>query len=54
MSPGITPRSAELYRSTRASFADLFEDVGRRSVPPRIVATLLATGDAQQQTEWRA
>src|SRR5260370_17180591 len=67
MSLGITPPSADLYRSPRElceeklsatsiyrllaeqghrlfpdeSFADLFEDVGRRSVPPRIVATVM-------------
>src|SRR5271166_5023143 len=66
MSLGLTPPSADLYRSTRElcepklsatsiyrllaeqghrlfadeAFADLFEDVGRRSVPPRIVATV--------------
>jgi hypothetical protein len=67
MSLGITPPSADLYRSPRElceeklsatsiyrllaehghrlfadeSFADLFDDVGRRSVPPRIVATVM-------------
>ena len=67
MTLGLTPRSPDLYRSTRAlcepklsatsmyrllaeqgqalfpdeSFADLFDDVGRRSVPPRIVATVM-------------
>lgn len=67
MSLGITPPSADLYRSPRElceeklsatsiyrllaeqghrlfadeTFADLFEDVGRRSVPPRIVATVM-------------
>ncbi len=67
MSLGITPPSADLYRSPRElceeklsatsiyrllaeqghrlfpdeAFADLFEDVGRRSVPPRIVATVM-------------
>ena len=67
MSLGITPPSADLFRSTKAlcepkrsatsiyrllaeqghrlfadeAFADLFEDVGRRSVPPRIVAAVM-------------
>jgi hypothetical protein len=67
MSLGITPPSADLYRSVRElceeklsatsiyrllaeqghrlfadeTLADLFEDVGRRSVPPRIVATVM-------------
>ena len=67
MSLGITPASADMYRSPRElceqklsaasiyrllaeqghrlfadeTFADLFEDVGRRSVPPRIVATAM-------------
>jgi hypothetical protein len=67
MSLGLTPPSADLYRSTREwceprlsatsiyrllaeqghrlfadeTFADLFDDVGRRSVPPRIVATVM-------------
>jgi len=67
MSLGLTPPSADLYRSTRElcepklsatsvyrllaeqghrlfadeAFADLFDDVGRRSVPPRIVATVM-------------
>ena len=67
MSLGITPASADLYRSPRElceeklsetsiyrllaeqghrlfgdeTFADLFEDVGRRSVAPRIVATVM-------------
>src|SRR4029077_15953613 len=67
MSQGITPPSADLFRSGRElceqklsrtsiyrllaeqghrlfadnAFADLFDDVGRRSVPPRIVATVM-------------
>ncbi|HEX4280391.1 MAG TPA: IS1182 family transposase [Solirubrobacteraceae bacterium] len=67
MTLGKSPRSADLFRSTRElcepqlgstsvyrllaeqghrlfadeAFADLFEDVGRRSVPPRIVATVM-------------
>jgi hypothetical protein len=67
MSLGVSPPSADLFRSTRElcepklsptsiyrllgeqghrfladeSFADLFEDVGRRSVPPRVVATVM-------------
>lgn len=67
MSLGMTPPSADLYRSPRElceeklsatsiyrllaeqghrlfadeTFADLFDDVGRRSVPPRIVATVM-------------
>jgi hypothetical protein len=67
MSLGVTPRTADLYRSGRelcegklsatsiyrllaeqghqlfadGLFADLFDDVGRRSVPPRIVATAM-------------
>jgi DDE family transposase/transposase-like protein DUF772 len=67
MTLGQTPRSPELFRSTRAlceprlgatsiyrlladqgqrlfpdeAFSDLFEDVGRRSVPPHVVATVM-------------
>ena len=67
MSLGISPPSADLFRSTRKlcepklsptsiyrllgeqghrvladdGFADLFQDVGRRSVPPRVVATVM-------------
>jgi len=32
------------------TFADLFEDIGRRSVPPRIVATVMVD-DAERQIE---
>jgi hypothetical protein len=39
-----------------SAFADLFEEIGRRSIPPRIVAVVMvlqAAGDCRLRSTWR-